>query len=294
MISVAKRLLALLCGIILLGNLCGCALAGLYQLGEGITAAIPDPAIPLEERSSGRFTYKTAGGVDLSINVAQPFRDIYPKSPIILSIHGGNWAFNPIGDPHVPALPDTNNLRMEGWASVAINYRGFEHGGSLSDLLGDLVDGLGYINEHNDEFVMDLERIVVIGQSAGGHTGLLLALAPQSLLMQSANHTDFSFRAIGCIALVPPTIMGEDAYSPLNHIRKDMPPVMIVGAEKDTVVSPVNSYRFYNEARNVGADCTLIMLKNANHAFQAVGGEIDPPLSEYYDSAYAFVQDCIK
>ena len=306
---------------------------------EADTAPVSTPSTENENKvagaiaptkKSGRFVYKTSGGVELAFHLNQPRKQVYEYAPLIVNILGGGWTHYEVTNSHYDYLTKATNLSLEGFASITVSYRGSDHGEKMPDIVADVLDALGYIAQYNDLFKIDLQKVVTVGQSAGGHMGLLLALAPQEFLMKNCAYKNFSYKCIGSVAIVPPTMLYKDAeaghqlfpswyeqsrgdllghlfgvnvssnaepfiqYSPITYVSADMPPVLIGGGDKDDVVDPKQSILFHEAALNAGGDCTLVMLKNADHAWQAVDGTITPSVEEFHRQAYEFVSNLVK
>ncbi|MBR7142167.1 MAG: alpha/beta hydrolase [Clostridia bacterium] len=281
-------------------------------------------------KKSGRFVYKTSGGMELAFHLNQPRKQVYEYAPLIVNILGGGWTHYEVTNSHYDYLTKASTLSMEGFASMTVSYRGSDHGEKMPDIVADVLDALGYIAQYNDLFKIDLQKVVTVGQSAGGHMGLLLALAPHDFLMKNCAYKNFSYNCIGSVAMVPPTMLYKDAetnrqlfptwyeqapgdllghlfginvsvnaepfiqYSPITYVSAHMPPVLIGGATDDTIVDPKQSILFHQAALDVGGNSTLLMLENADHAWQAVGGAITPSVEEFHRLAYEFVSNLVK
>lgn len=55
------------------------------------------------------------------------------------------------------------------------------------------------------------------------------------------------------------------AASPMGHIRRGLPPFLVMHGDADTLVSPVQSNRLYEALCSCGNDADLIVLKGAGH-----------------------------
>jgi dipeptidyl aminopeptidase/acylaminoacyl peptidase len=76
------------------------------------------------------------------------------------------------------------------------------------------------------------------------------------------------------------TVFGsEDALrtaSPVSYITGDDPPFLIVQGELDTTVPPHQSQELYERLTEGGVPATLVMVENAGHSFNPMGGPIHP------------------
>ncbi len=98
-----------------------------------------------------------------------------PKSkiPVVVVVHGGFWR-EAYDLEHIG--PACAALTAQGVATWSIEYRriGNEGGGWPGTFL-DVAAALDYLRELAPKYNLDLERVVVIGHSAGGHLALWLA-----------------------------------------------------------------------------------------------------------------------
>ncbi len=285
-----------------------------------------------EGRNEGLFVYKTNEGVALSMYLVQPEKQIYEYAPLLVNILGGGWTHHNVTS-YYDYLLRGNELSKEGYAGITVSYRGSDNGEVMPDIIADVVDALGYISRYNDTFKIDLNRVVMVGQSAGGHVGLMIASAPKEMILEHCAYNDgeFDYNVIGTVAMVPPTMLyideetqtqlfpswwqgapilghlfgsGANAavdptpfvkYSPITYVSADMPPVFIGVGDKDPIVAPEQSYKYYDAAKAVGARCEMMILQNADHSFQSVDdAKITPTVKEFHDAVYEFVSGLLK
>lgn len=286
------------------------------------------------DADSGVFVYKTNKGMELSFNLQQPRTKVYEYAPLIMNICGGGWTHYEVGRIPNMTMAKESFLRNKGFASLTVGFRGADHGEQMPDIVADVLDALGYISKHNDVFKIDLQKIVTAGHSAGGHLSLLVAMAPQDFLMQNCVYKNFSYKCIGSVAYMPPVMLFKDAelgvqpfpqwvgadypnsgpdvlthlfgvnvssdpepfekYSPITYVSADMPSVLVVGGEKDTAVDHLQHIRFRDAATAAGGNCTLIIMKNGGHSFEAIGGDTSPSKADIDTASYDFVVDLLK
>lgn len=93
--------------------------------------------------------------------------------PVIVFLHGGAWrkevtkAYN---EPLVEALTET------GFATWDLEFRRLGHsGGGYPGTFEDIANGLDYLRQLAGEYPLDLDNVVVMGHSSGGHLALWLA-----------------------------------------------------------------------------------------------------------------------
>ena len=125
-------------------------------------------------RVAPNITYLRASGRDLTLDVYQPRATTGPN-PTLVYFHGGGWTG---GSKESSALTFLPYLEM-GWTVVNVAYR-------LADVahapaaVEDCRCALRWIYRNAEQFNFDLDRIVLTGNSAGGHLALTTGMLPES------------------------------------------------------------------------------------------------------------------
>jgi acetyl esterase/lipase len=233
--------------------------------------------------------------VRLKLDVYTPLEDPKPdeKRPAVLQIHGGAWV---LGSKDEQGIPLLNHLAACGWVGFNADYQ-------LSPKVkypGHLVDckqALAWIREHAEEYNVDPNFIVVTGGSAGGHLCALVALTQNDPAFQPGfEAADTSVQAAvpfygvydltdreghngrQFTDLLTKTVMGVTmkespdawaAYSPLDRITDEAPPMMVIHGDKDVLV-PVEGARSFAEALRKTSKSPVVYaeLHGAQHAFE--------------------------
>lgn len=95
-------------------------------------------------------------------------------APIVVLIHGGCWV-KEYGDLTMME-PLAADLVSHGYAVWNLEYRGVdEPGGGYPGTFTDVSNGLDHLRHLRSQFSIDLERVAIIGHSAGGHLALWAA-----------------------------------------------------------------------------------------------------------------------
>jgi acetyl esterase/lipase len=98
------------------------------------------------------------------------------KAPVVVFIHGGEWAKNDKADvSYKPKFLNENGIVL-----VSVNYRlspAATHPAHVSDVAA----AVRWVYDHGGEFGASPQKIVVMGHSAGCHLATLLALDPRYL-----------------------------------------------------------------------------------------------------------------
>ena len=113
-------------------------------------------------------------GCNLEIHIFLPKENMQNKKvPAIVYFSGGSWS---------EGKPDWNFSACKsyaeiGWVGVTVEYRLANRQGTLPfEAVMDAKSAIRWLREHSDEFNIDVNKIVVSGNSAGGHLVLATAL----------------------------------------------------------------------------------------------------------------------
>lgn len=129
------------------------------------------------------------------------------KPGLIVFVHGGGWWS---GDPFSPPSPCHAEFAFsQGWAYAFMEYRLGRNGWSGDVQLEDVKDGMRHILKKHGEDI-DLQKVVVIGSSAGSNLGLA---ASYQLNNEKANLTDPTIAGIFAAAPSTSVIIGTGKHS---------------------------------------------------------------------------------
>lgn len=217
------------------------------------------------------------------------------RYPVAVVIHGGCWKAR-----HGDLIADLQNtaalssaLTDLGIATWNIEYRRIDNpGGGWPGTFEDIANAVDYLQVLAKSYPLDLERVVVVGHSAGGHLGTWAA-ARQRLPRQSVLFTRKPLRLIGVVNLAGPAnleiflplqsqVCGEpmitklmggspaevpdryEAASPSNLLPIGVKQILITGAQ-DSVVPSEFGEQYTQEAKERGDEVTFIVIENASH-----------------------------
>jgi acetyl esterase/lipase len=241
--------------------------------------------------------HSTSSGksVKLKLDVYMPLEAPKPdqKRPAVLQIHGGAWV---LGSKDEQGIPLLNHLAACGWVGFNADYQlspKVKYPGHLIDCKRALV----WIREHADEYSVDPNFIVVTGGSAGGHLCALVALTQDDPAFQPGFESDDTsvqaavpfygvydltdrqgYNGRQFTDLLTKTVMGVSlddqpdawsAYSPIDRITNQAPPMMVIHGDKDVLV-PVEGARDFVAALSAASPNPVVYaeLHGAQHAFE--------------------------
>ncbi|MFZ3592397.1 alpha/beta hydrolase [Streptomyces sp. BH104] len=206
---------------------------------------------------------------------------------VVVFVHGGGWSANwnmAYGDPLVAAFTDA------GVATWSLEFRRVGHeGGAWPGTFLDVGAGLDHLRELAAPYHLDLNRVVVVGHSSGGHLGVWAAgrhcipansplyahdPLPVRGVVSLSGALDLSYR------LEDPTIrrlLGADtdgvteaearlgAASPMQMLPLDIPIKLVIGSADERRYLISDARHFTERATRLGDTVDLSCLEGANH-----------------------------
>ena len=242
--------------------------------------------------------YLRAGGHELLLDVYQA-RTADGPAPTVMYIHGGGWTN---GNKEASALTFLPYLEM-GWNVVNVEYRMADTAHAPA-AVEDCRCALRWIYRNAERFNVDVNRIVVTGNSAGGHLSLTTGMvtADAGLDRQcpgdrnrtwspgTTSMADLQVAAIinwyGIADVVglmegPPGTSGNftEAWlgsrsdradgarrvSPLTYVRNGLPPVLSIHGDADSIVPYDHSVRLHEALERAGVPNELVTIEGGGH-----------------------------
>jgi len=231
-------------------------------------------------------------------------------APVVVVIHGGCWlsAFNL---DHISSLSAA--LTRSGAVTWTIEYRRVGNaGGGWPGTFEDISHAVDHLRTLASSHPLDLDRVVVLGHSAGGHLALWVA-ARSRLPKESPLYVREPLRVRGVVALAPIPdlkraalenvcdgaaieLMGGapeklatryDQASPASLLPLGVP-VRVLHGKIDRLVPVELSFAYAAAARAKGDDVTLTLIPEAGHFEPIV------PTTKAWPSVEAAVWELLK
>ena len=180
-------------------------------------------------------------------------------------------------------IPHLRYSVAHGAVGVALEYRLVGSPGKLTDItnvntiadcIEDCSDAIRFLRKHADELGIDPEKIIVIGDSAGGHLALCLGVLDlpkdekANIVINCNGISDMTGEK--WIKFIKPGSQQVEAakkLSPINYTDAGDPPILTMNGAKDQVVTSADAERFYDTCKKSGMDTEYILWPDMRHAF---------------------------
>lgn len=275
-------------------------------LATSATAQSPAPKrsveVPAGVKHCPDVTYCKIKDRSLQLDLAVPTVGKGPF-PTVVILHGtgafsGGRKFN---------LPQAFELAQKGFVAVCVSYRHLATE-PFPAAVHDAKCALRWLRTHAKDYQIDADRIGAIGYSGGGCLALLLALAAENrdlegdigYTMQSSalqavvsyfaptdwsqlvQHPYADWLTRNYVQLSVKTWLGGDISSvadryrlasPICHVRKGAPPLLLLHGSADRVVPPSQTLSLVEKLKGLGAAVEFEIFKDAPHDFDSVVNE---------------------
>ena len=300
----------------------GFVLVGLLVLPLQVGAQVGDTTgflahVSNEYRVVPNVTYHVASNAESKLDLYLP-RNADGATPVLMYIHGGGW---------VRGTKESNVLRVlpyleMGWSVVNVEYR-------MADVahapaaVEDCRCALRWVYRNAEEYNFDTNRIVVSGNSAGGHLSLTTGMLPASAGLdrqcpgdrrRSWSTGNLSTAELKVAAIInwygitdvvglmhgPPGTSGNfteawlgsgndraavaERVSPLSYVRPGQPPVLTIHGDADSIVPYDHAIRLHEALDAAGVANELLTVAGGGH-----GGFSEADNLHIYDTIRDFL-----
>src|SRR4030095_11041106 len=231
------------------------------------------------------LTYLTASNYESKLDIYAR-RDVTTPQPTLVYFHGGFWAAGTKEGSLMSLLP-----WMEmGWNVVNVEYR-LARVAPAPAAVEDCLCALRFLAAQAKTYNIDVSKIVVTGEAAGGHPSLAMAMIPESagLDRQCAGATPVPrvAEAINWFGItdVNDVIDGPNRanaamtwfgslpnreeiarrVSPLTYVRAGLPPILTIHGDADRVVPYQHAVRLHEALNKVSVPNQLVTIPGGGH-----------------------------
>ncbi len=225
----------------------------------------------------------------LMLNMYSP-DDGSPSRPLVVYVFGGAWR---VGDRNqVESWMSLTELTASGFVVASLDYR-LSTEGVFPAQIEDVWSAIGWIVARSERWSIDVDRIGVIGPSAGGHLAAMVGLTSgqdvygslQGIRAVADFYGPTDFLQMDRHSIAPDIIHDEPdspesmlvggpiqnhpdlvaAANPVSYVSSAAPPFMIVHGQLDRLVPHHQSEILVAALNNAGAKVDFHSLPEAGH-----------------------------
>ncbi len=205
------------------------------------------------------------------------------KTPAVIIVHGGGWVS---GDRRIDVQPLFKPLSDAGFAWFSISYRLAKDVTQFGVAINDVQNAVQYVRSHAAEYNVDTDKIALIGESAGGQLAAMAALrgrgdtavravvalyTPSDLvgLVKNSNYVPSRIRdSVNGTPWENLILAGLTQLSPIDNVRRDMPPFLFIHGTEDSLVPFQQSREMCQRMKRAGASCEIYPVLGAGHGIR--------------------------
>ncbi len=231
------------------------------------------------------ITYAKADGIELKLDVYRPKVKIAKPLPTLIFIHGGGWRGGTKESYSLRVLP----WLERGWNVVNVEYR-VTSMGRAPGAVEDCRCALRWVIENAEKYSFDKTKLVISGQSAGGHLALMTGMSTTETafdtncqgaetrvaaivnwfgitdvgdLLQGKNKTEFASNWIGKERFGELDLIKR--VSPLSYVRDGLPPIITIHGDADPLVPYAHAVRLHEALTKAKVPNQLFTVKQGDH-----------------------------
>jgi acetyl esterase/lipase len=237
-----------------------------------------------EYQAFPNITYLVANNYEAKLDVYKR-RDTTTPQPTLIWIHGGGWT----GGTKESAILSLMPWMEMGWNIVNVEYR-LARVSLAPAAVEDCLCALRWVAQQAKTYGFDTTRLVVSGDSAGGHLALTTGMIPESAgfdrecpgvplpkvaaivdwygitdvndLLDGPNRKSY---AVTWLSSMPNREEIARRVSPLTYVRAGLPPVISIQGDADPTVPYSHSVRLQEALAKVGVPHELVTIPGGKH-----------------------------
>ena len=241
-------------------------------------AQTPRPLDPIAAKlePARSVVYKTVGDRKLHLHIFESAgHKPQDRRALFLTIHGGGWT----GGNARRSYPLADYFARRGMLGVSLEYRliNRQGGTTVFDCVKDGRSAVRYLRAHAAELGVDPARIVVSGNSAGGHVAAGTALLDG--VDEAGDDLKVSCRPDALVLYYPVIDTSERGYgqkkigdrwqqlSPVDHVIAGLPPTILFHGTADTVTPFAGAKLFHERMLKAGNTSQLVSHEGGRHGY---------------------------
>ncbi|MGA2148548.1 MAG: alpha/beta hydrolase [Bryobacteraceae bacterium] len=229
-------------------------------------------------------TYLTANNYDDKLDIYKR-RDATGPQPTLIWIHGGGW----VGGAKESSVMSLMPWFEMGWNVVNVEYR-LAHVSLAPAAVEDCLCALRWVAAQAKTYDFDTSRLVVSGDSAGGHLALTTGMIPESAgldrecpgaplpkvaaivnwygitdvgdLLDGPNRKTY---AVAWMGSMPDRDEIAKRVSPLTYVRPGLPPILTIQGDADPTVPYSHGVRLREALQKADVPNQLLTIPGGKH-----------------------------
>ena len=287
----------------------GLSALAVVLLGLALAAGLWWYFTPPVEQTRG-IVYSQRHGKDLVLDWLRPAR---PNGAGVLVMVSGSWKSSAEGIAPAMMAP----LLRRGYTIFAVHH-GSQPEFTVMEIVDDVRRAVRFVRYHAKEYGVDPQRLGVSGGSSGGHLSLMIATMGDAGKPDAADPIERESSAVQAAALFFPVtdllnlgkstenpgdggppksfvkafgpdstnlavwkVIGRET-SPIYHITSNLPPVLIIHGDADTLTPLEQSEWFVQRAKEAGREVKLIVRHGKQHCWLTMVWDIRR-FADWYD-----------
>jgi acetyl esterase/lipase len=235
-------------------------------------------------RITPNITYLTANNWEAKLDVYQP-TNVSGPTPTLIYIHGGGW----VGGDRQAAFFNTMPYLEMGWAVVNVSYR-LARVSLAPAAVEDCRCALRWVISKAKDYNLDVNKLVVTGNSAGGHLALTTGMLPASAGLERQCPGNEELKVAAIINWYGITDVGDllegpnmktyavtwlsslanrqeiaKRVSPLEYVRPGLPPILTIHGDADPTVPYSHGTRLHEALNKAGVPNQLLTIPGGKH-----------------------------
>jgi acetyl esterase/lipase len=247
-----------------------------------------------QEAEPDAFVYEQAGGKDWKVYVFEPAKSDYRKPrAAVLVFHAGGWS---VGSAEW-TFGQARYFASLGMVGISVEYR-LSDGKTVTpfDAVEDAKAAVRWVRGRADVLNVDPKKVAAYGESAGAFLAAATAITSDSPTKEELNSVP------NALVLFSPALNIEQnerfkqlagteheaaSISPMRHVRREMPPTLILTGELDTQIPATFLIEYCEKMKQVHNRCELQVSLGVGHMLQppdAPGAEGGPDSKARYQA----------
>jgi len=250
-------------------------------------------ALSQKVRAVPNIVYERANGWEGKLDVyAQRTPQNAAPTPVVIFIHGGGWVQ---GTKEASVMRGVLPYVAMGYSVVNVEYR-LANVSLAPAAIEDCRCALRWVVAHAKDYNLDVNRIVVAGESAGGHLALTTGMIPPSAGLDRMCFTTSEPRVAAIVDFYGITDIADlldgpgkkpfpeswpytvqwlgnqpnradvaKVSSPLTYVRAGVPPTISIHGDADPLVPYAHSTRLQEALQKAGVAHELITVPSGGH-----------------------------